>query len=133
MAPLPTILCARAAGNISGVSGPSQRLTQIAHAHIQGSQGCMVLSARLSERIHFNGFPLRSIVRDIVVLPHTEHGYRPHVLHHGGNYTGQGSTNPHKIFRSVKPDPQSGGGCTLAMQGVLKTCLAIHTVDEWVF
>jgi hypothetical protein len=39
----------------------------------------MVLSARLSERIHFNDFPFRSIVRDIVVLPHTKHGYRPYV------------------------------------------------------
>jgi len=35
-----------------GAEGPCQRLAQIAHAHKQGSQGCMELSARLPKRIY---------------------------------------------------------------------------------
>jgi len=53
-----------------GPEGPSQRLAQIAHTHKQGSQGCIVLSARLSGRMNWTGLPVRSIVRDLRLTVH---------------------------------------------------------------
>jgi len=59
-----------ALGGVCQHGGPCQRLTQIARAHKQGSQGCMALSATLPGRMNRTGLPLRSIVRDLHLTVH---------------------------------------------------------------